>query len=252
MHSQTKTLKGKVIANDDVEGIHVLNKTSVKYTITDEKGGFEILAKLSDTLTISGLKYETKQVIVTQAMMLSESLEVSLKEKVNELDEVVVGKILTGSLESDIGNSDAERDIDFYDLGIPGYLGKPLTQSERRLKDADEGSTVGLKGGTYGAGAGVNLHKLLNQISGRTKKLKNRVKLEYNQKCLERNVREYAVSLFEKNPLADSLQVEYFFFCSEDPKFNTLCKEGDPIKSYEFMEMKLKKYKSNLKVREED
>ncbi len=35
----------------------------------------------------------------------------------NELDEIVVGKILTGNLSLDVSLEDTKRDINFYDVG---------------------------------------------------------------------------------------------------------------------------------------
>ena len=96
--AQLKTLQGIVIANDDVEGIHVLNKSSVKYTVTDTDGSFLILAKANDTLVISGLKYELKEIKIIPKYFENFNLKIYLTEKVNTLDEVIVGRILTGCL----------------------------------------------------------------------------------------------------------------------------------------------------------
>lgn len=58
---------------------------------------------------------------------------VHLIENINVLDEVFVGKVLTGDLSIDIKNSDLKRPIDFYDVGIPRYTGIPKAQCERRV-----------------------------------------------------------------------------------------------------------------------
>ena len=125
MIAQTVDIKGQILAKDEVKGLHILNNTSNTFTISNCKGGFSIPAKLNDTLTFSGVSYELKKVVVTQSMMQSKSLTIYLTEKINALDEVVVGKILTGDLSSDLTNSGVERDINFFDLGIEGYKGKP-------------------------------------------------------------------------------------------------------------------------------
>ena len=176
VNAQRKDLNGQLIANDEVEGIHILNKTASKYTTSNEDGSFIIPAKASDTLFISGLKYEVQEFIITQSIIDLGSLSVHLIEKINELDEVIVGKILTGSLQSDLENSDAKTEIDFYDLGIPGNTNIPLTQNEQKLHDADAGSW-----GSLGLGFSVNFHKLLNRVSGRTKKLRNIVDRQYRK-----------------------------------------------------------------------
>ncbi|WP_400076913.1 hypothetical protein [Winogradskyella sp. R77965] len=237
-NAQTKDLNGQLISDDEVEGLHILNKTSAKYAISNEDGSFTIPAKALDTLFISGLKYKNQELVITQSTVDVGSFSVQLIEKINELDEVIVGKILTGSLESDLENSDAKTEINFYDLGIPGYKGKPLTQNERKLHDADGGGPI------Y-TGLGVNVHKLLNRISGRTKKLKEIVALDNEDKCIERLRREYEDAIFKTDTLADNLKNEYFYFCQEDEGFKSLCEENNDLKAIEFLQTKLKAYKKN-------
>ena len=138
VNAQRKDLDGQLIANDEVEGLHILNRTASKYTISNEDGSFIIPAKALDTLFISGLKYEVQEFVITQSIIDLGSFSVLLIEKINELDEVIVGKILTGSLQSDLENSDAKPEIDFYDLGIPGNTNLPLTQNEQKLHTFSE------------------------------------------------------------------------------------------------------------------
>jgi hypothetical protein len=241
LQAQRSEIKGKLIASDDVEGIHILNKTASKFTISNDKGEFTIVAKATDTLFISSLVYENKEIIITEEQENSNSIEIKLKEKVSELDKVVVGKILTGSLQSDLENSDAKTEINFYDLGIPGNTKLPLTQNEKKLHDADGGSW-----GHIGLGFGVNFHKLLNKISGRTKKLKDIVELDDRHKCINRLRIDYESILFENDTLAKNLRNEYFLFSQEDENFLSLCKEDNDIKLLEFLQQKLKAYRENL------
>lgn len=241
LQAQRSEIKGKLIASDDVEGIHILNKTASKFTISNDKGEFTIVAKATDTLFISSLVYENKEIIITEEQENSNSIEIKLEEKVSELDKVVVGKILTGSLQSDLENSDAKTEINFYDLGIPGNTKLPLTQNEKKLHDADGGSW-----GHIGLGFGVNFHKLLNKISGRTKKLKDIVELDARDKCINRLRIDYESILFENDTLAKNLRNEYFLFSQEDENFLSLCKEDNDIKLLEFLQQKLKAYRENL------
>lgn len=243
-HAQLIDLGGQLIAADEVEGLHILNKSSAKYTISNEDGSFVIPAKVSDTLFISGLKYKPQEFIITQAILDIGRFSVALIEKINELNEVVVGKIFTGSLESDLENLNAKPEINFYDLGIPGNTGKPLTLNERKLHDADAGPLGTIMGGPFGAGVGLNLHKLLNQFSGRTKKLKEIVALDNEEACISRLRRAFEVAIFETDSLAQNLKNEYFYFCQEDNSFEALCQEQNDLKSIEFLKQKLKAYKA--------
>ena len=246
LQAQRSEIKGKLIASDDVEGIHILNKTASKFTISNDKGEFTIVAKATDTLFISSLVYENKEIIITEEQENSNSIKIKLEEKVNELDKVVVGKILTGSLQSDLENSDAKTEINFYDLGIPGNTKLPLTQNEKKLHDADGGPTGSIMGGPFGGGIVLNLHKILNKISGRTKKLKGVVELDDRDKCINRLRIDYESILFENDTLAKNLKNEYFLFSQEDENFLSLCKEDNDIKLLEFLQQKLKAYRENL------
>jgi hypothetical protein len=239
--AQNVELKGVVRANSDVENIHVINRTANKFSTTNSKGQFKILAKLGDSIQFTSVKFKTEVVIVSMEHISQEKLEVFLIEQINELDEVVVGKVLTGTLESDINNSDAKRDINFFDVGIPGYKGKPKTQSERRLHEADAGNFV-----YVGLGVGVNLNKILNRISGRTKKLKERVRVETND-AIMRDIRDrLSKDFFATNPLDVKHHNDFFFFCTDDPDFQIRCKQKSDLEVIIYLSEKLKVYKSNL------
>ena len=245
-YAQLQNIKGLVVAKGEVEGVHVLNKSSVKYTVTDTDGSFDIPVKLNDTLVFSALKYKIKEVIINSSILAKQFLTVKLEEKINELDEVVVGKILTGNIGSDIGNLDLKEDVNFYDLGIPGYTGKPKTIPERKLADADAGNW-----GYIGLGFGVNVHKLLNRISGRTKKLKAIVDIDERDRCMKRMKRFYSESLFENEELTQAQQAEYFYFCMDDSVFKVTCERNDPTEVIPFLNKKLKAYKENLQSKDD-
>ncbi|WP_299228627.1 carboxypeptidase-like regulatory domain-containing protein [uncultured Psychroserpens sp.] len=232
---QTTDISGKVIANSDVDRIHIINKTSNKFTTTDDNGVFTIPAALNDTILISAIQYKSLEIKVNQFMIQSQKMVVNLTEKINELDEVIVGKVLTGDLTSDVQNSDAKADINFYDVGIPGYTGKRKTQKERRLYDANHGKYVYY----YGLLASININKILNKISGRTKRLKNLVRLEQQDTCMQRVNSEFSDDLFGDLDLEDHLKTEFFYYASEDPKFLELCKLNSDIKLFEFLAQKL-------------
>ena len=234
-HAQKVELSGKIISNGELEGIHVINKTSYRYATTDEKGFFIIEGKESDSLYFSSIQYIPKTIVLTAQQINSKSITVSLSESINALDEVVVGTILTGDLNSDITNSDAERPIDFYDLGIPGYTGPRLNLAERRLFEADAGSLV--------TGLGINFSKFLNMISGRTKMLKNQLKLDRDKQIIQ-HIKEVVGPLFFKtNELDENKRMEFYYFCTDAPDFQQRCKGRSDVEILQFLEIKLKEFK---------
>ena len=172
MVSQTVEIYGKIESNDDVENIHIINKTARVFTISNQAGNFKISAKINDTLVFSSVQHQTKILVIDENILINKRVNVFLEEHINELDEVFVGKFLTGDLLSDINNSEGEPPINFYDVGIPGYTGKIATQSERRLNEATTGGGI------------IPLNPILNAISGRTKMLKQQVALEAKDELL--------------------------------------------------------------------
>ena len=240
--AQSADIEGQVFGDTDVEGIHVINKTSNRFTTTTASGSFNISAKLNDTIVFSSVQYKLKAVIVASENIAQKKMTITLEEQVNVLDEVIVGKVLSGDLEYDIKNADIKKPIDFYDVGIPGYTGKPKTQSERRLHDADAGKMIP----SIGFGFSLNFYKLLNTLTGRTKMLKERVRLEANEVLMYKITTELSEEFFTTHPLAEDLRVEFFYFSSEDDGFETRCRGKSEIEVYKFLEEKYIEFKNNL------
>lgn len=97
-------LKGTISNGEDKEGVHVFNEAFQKYTITDEYGSFEISVNVNDVIAFSGIQFELKTILITEKHIESGFLEVLLTEKINELDEVLIGYQLTGDLSIDAKN----------------------------------------------------------------------------------------------------------------------------------------------------
>ncbi|WP_053990191.1 carboxypeptidase-like regulatory domain-containing protein [Mangrovimonas sp. TPBH4] len=232
--AQQKVLEGLVSANGDVEGIHIINKTASKFSKTDENGSFVIPASLQDTLQITGVKYKTKEIIITTEIFNSKTIKVALEDQINELDEVIVGKVLTGNLMLDVENSEAKRDINFYDVGIPGYTGRRKTQSERRLYEATTGGGI------------VPLNPIMNWISGRTKRLKYLIKLERQDQYMDQTMSEFSEMLMEIDELEESQKMEFFYFASEDERFMELYNLNNDMLMFEFLNEKLEVYRKRL------
>jgi hypothetical protein len=233
-YSQSVALKGKVESNVDVENIHVINKTAQVFTITKSNGEFQITASLNDVIVFSSIQQKSKSVIVDKNMILFKALRVTLEEQINELDEVIVGKILTGNLFLDVQNIEGYPPINFFDVGIPGYTGKPATQSERRLNEATTGGGI------------IPLNPILNAISGRTKQLKTQVKLEENEALMLSIKGRLANDFFASNPMVEDLKMDFFFFCADDENFVKHCKNQTDFDILIFLRMKYGQYLENL------
>ncbi|MFD0836772.1 hypothetical protein ACFQ0I_13420 [Mariniflexile aquimaris] len=246
--SQSVEITGIVKSNIDVENIHVINKTAQIFTVTNSKGEFIIGANLSDTIIFTSIQHKTKRVVVDKNILLFKSLAVTLEEHINELDEVTVGKILTGNLHLDVQNIEGDPPINFFDVGIPGYTGKIATQSERRMNEATTGSN-GQKLKWYSPLTGtIPLNPILNGISGRTKQLKTQVKLEENEALMLSIKGRLAKDFFISNPLAEDLKMDFWFFCSDDENFIKYCKGQTDFNILIFLRKKYREYMENRNI----
>ncbi|MBT8244069.1 MAG: hypothetical protein HKP48_10870 [Winogradskyella sp.] len=231
--AQLIELKGKVIGVGRDEGLHILNKTALKYNITDENGYFEIPAKVNDTVVFSGLTYKLKEVVITKTMISKNKMEVYLTENITQLDQVTVGKILTGDIDSDLRNLDIETPINFYDLGILGYTGKPKTLSERKLISAT-------------SGGGIPLVGLINAITGKTKELKERIALDKDINCVEKLKVSYKDLIFEDENLPEELQNRFFNYIIDSENLQKACYSSNVLSSITFLKEELKLFKTQL------
>ena len=235
-------LYGKVVSDKNVENIHVSNTSAKKFTITDSRGNFKIPARLNDTLRFSSLQHQGKYIVISEYILRLNEVEVVLEEYVNTLDEVTVGKILTGNLNADIQNVEGTAPLNFYDVGIPGYKGKPATQSERRLDEAGDFKPIMLLGALTGS---IALNPIINGITGRTKMLKQRVAHERRDKLLNSIKARFSKSLFSIAPLDEELRADFFYFCEMDENFEKHCSGTSDLEIFRFLIEKLKQYKIN-------
>lgn len=233
---QTKEIKGRIIASSDLLGIHIINKTESKFAVTNDLGEFVIPAKQNDTLLVSGIQYEPKEILITDIIMQTRAVIVNLSDNVNVLDEVVVGKVLTGYLLTDVNNSDAKRELNFYDFGIPGYTGPRKTQSERRLYEAQTG------------GGGIPLNPILNWITGRTKKLKTQIKREELELAIQEAKAKFSTLIFKDLTFSEVMQDEYFYYCGDDEAFKEIFDKGIDIMTLEFLQGKLEEFKIHIET----
>lgn len=231
--SQKTEILGKVKSPLDVENIHVINKTAQLFTTTNVYGEFRITASLNDTLVFSSIQHKLLSVIVDQNIVTDKTLVIALEEQLNALDEVVVGKVLSGDIFKDIGNVEGEP-MTSKKAGIPSYQGPPKTQSERKLNEATTGGGI------------IPLNPIINGITGRTKQLKNQVKLEEKETLMYSIKARLSENLFEMNSLEEEYNMEYFYFVSEQDDFMLRCKNKSDILVLEYLNEKLVEFKGNL------
>jgi hypothetical protein len=212
-----------------IEGVHVLNITSNEATITDSDGNFKIFVNLNDELIFSAIQFKRKKIFIDKGVFDSLSINVYLEEFVNELDEVILNSSgLSGSLINDLKNSGIVDNVNFDDLGIPGFTGIRKEDIPSNSQLTKELLLAPLTGA-------LDVERMYNWISGyyKEKRKEREYKNDYNLidriinfyglkffidefGLIEDNIHEFVTSAYQNYPLEEnfksgnySLVIEY-------------------------------------------
>lgn len=86
-------LNGTVFSDSlTLENVHIINKTNLKGTITNNNGKFMLPVKVGDTLHISHINFEVKQLIISISDKIIKKTSVNLYSKTHTLNEVTIKK----------------------------------------------------------------------------------------------------------------------------------------------------------------
>ncbi len=227
--------------NTSVSNILIVNINSKKSTITNIDGVFSIEVKSQDTLQFSAVQYRTKKTIIIDEILNQKTILVDLEEKVVQLDEVMIlPHHLTGQVALDIKTFETKPGITSSSLGLPKAKIKVKTKNERLLFEADDGRLIKF----YGVAATINVTKLINKISGRTKELKDRILLDEHIK-----IENEIDNLFSKKVLSQELGIpqtnitDFLDFCLNHPDFSKLPNTINALQILEFFKSKSYEYK---------
>lgn len=206
-HGQENRLliSGKIL-NDSIpiENVHIINKNSVKGTITNKLGQFKISVTDKDTLMISDIQYQNKIIIVNQNHVLNKYIRINLLELTNELDEVIVQQFDDMSEE----------------LGLPNAGKKPLNKLDRNLNQYSQKSTpvVILEALLFKSGGIDDVYNIISGNRKRDRKLKALIQedqLTEGNKEYVKKIREH----FQDDFFINSVKIEeayidsYIYFC---------------------------------------
>ena len=206
--SQQIDLEGKVTNAFDIEGIHILNKTSKYNTVTNEFGEFVIRIQVLDTIIFSSIKYQIRELIITEDIYHKKKININLNELVNELDEVLIGNTLTGDLFRDLKNIKVEETFNFDDVGIPGFKGDP------------EEKIVPLAAAAFPLS--VNIEALYKHIGGYYKKLKIQRKWTKENLTVVEIIDYYGFDFFEDAyRIPNNKLYDFLLFCIETTTLNS-------------------------------
>ena len=93
-------------------------------------------------------------------------------------------------------------------------------------------------------GLGLNVNKLLNMITGRTKMLKKHVKLDRDQQTISRIKEVIAPLFFINHELEKEKRMEFYYFCADAPDFQERCRGKSDVEILEFLEVQLEAFNS--------
>ena len=187
-----KIIEGVVYNNDSysIEGIHVINITSDEATITDPVGNFKIFVNINDELIFSGIQFKRKKIVIDQEIFNSLSLSIFLEEFVNELDEVIVNSSrLSGSLLIDLQNSSISKNINFNDLGIPGFTGI-------RKENIPSNSELVMEVLLAPLAGGISIDRMYNWISGYYKERRKDIEFTNDFNLIDKIIKFYGLRFF--------------------------------------------------------
>lgn len=218
-----KDVSGRLVSKDTIslENIHVFNTSLNRGVVTNRNGEFEIEARINDTLVISSIGLQKKQLVVRQDQYHSkQEMQIEIFSKVTRLNEVILHPYgLSGHLSSDMQQLEKPFTISNKALGLPEPKFKPLTLNQRRLQTA----------------SGFGIIPLINVISGRTKKLKTLVDLDHRVATVKK-----ARTLFNDEFIIglgvhpDKLE-QFWYYCEWNPNFKALISEGDFEKTVSYL-----------------
>jgi hypothetical protein len=239
---ESKLLEGRVEApGKDVVGVAVQNISSKNAVITDFEGNFAINVGVGDTLVFSAVQFKRKILPVTNMVFSSNFITIPLEEFVNELREVVVRPYnLSGRLGDDITGLELEKDVSAEALGLPNAGVRIKTQSERKLQEA--------AGPKFNAGMILSppLNPIINAITGRTKMLKNRVKLDNTYARTQRVQDFYVDSLFvDLFKIPKEKIDDFMYYCEVDQEFQKAVDSKDKLRILDFMIVKSRAYRED-------
>ena len=211
--SQTeKTIKGKVSCeNLPLKGIEILNVSSKKTAITNKNGDFSILAKVRDTIMFISKDYQYERLILDKEEFEKKKLVISLIQKPEQLEEVVVISKAT-----------------FPEIKFDKNIASQLNIE----KAAKNPKPVGVYDGTIENGMGLNINLSNNRKKNDQIDFKELMKKNYDA--------NFYSEILKIKPEDLGLFME---FCDADPKSKKVIENTNPLKLLDFLLVKHLEFK---------
>lgn len=232
---QSEKLKG-VIKADSLIGyaINIVNYTKKIGTTNDDKGYFEILCSVGDSIIFSSVQYKVLALKVTQEHLQHQNLQIKLQSIVQQLDLVRVSNVeLSGNLGKDTKSIETKPFVNNKTLGLPFADRQQPTQIERKINTARSGI----------------LDLPINYLNGTLKKLKRIKAIEDLNLMVNKGEIALDRSFFiEDLGLPEELITDFVYYCAEDDYFEDLLENSKKLSLLEFFTEKAKAYKMHKEI----
>ena len=227
MGQDRKPIKGHLIyRNRNVIAANVVNNTAQLNTITDGEGGFEIPVALGDEVVFSSVQYLIRTVEITPEILKKNRLIITVNEKINALEEVVVTP------------DNVEKFLDLKEEEFEGY-------DYNRDKSTKLENTIVTQGQLTNGLNIINIAKLIAKaVSNKTQ--------EEKQKIKPSEILTYVFSneFFNKDLSLKNDEVTGFLeYIDENLPSQTLLKTGQQFQLIDYLISESQNYKNKLNTR---
>lgn len=175
-----KVITGKVFFDDNViADVHVVNKNSNIGTNSDDLGLFEIPVVLGDTLLFSHINLKDKKIVIDTSILNQEVTKIDLESKTYQLEEITLEK---------------PKSIFYVDpeiLPSPTVNAETLNLPYANTKPKKENAIFKFRSGGL-----ISLDNLINALNGNNKREKQLMKIQYEDKMLEKIRKHYTDDFF--------------------------------------------------------
>ena len=222
-----KPIKGHLIyRNRNVIAANVVNNTAQLNTITDGEGGFEIPVALGDEVVFSSVQYLIRTVEITPEILKKNRLIITVNEKINALEEVVVTP------------DNVEKFLDLKEEEFEGY-------DYNRDKSTKLENTIVTQGQLTNGLNIINIAKLIAKaVSNKTKEEKQKIKPS------EILIYVFSDEFFNKDLSLKNDEVTGFLeYIDENLPSQKLLKTGQQFQLIDYLISESQNYRNKLNTR---
>ena len=227
MGQDRKPIKGHLIyRNRNVIAANVVNNTAQLNTITDGEGGFEIPVALGDEVVFSSVQYLIRTVEITPEILKKNRLIITVNEKINALEEVVVTP------------DNVEKFLDLKEEEFEGY-------DYNRDKSTKLENTIVTQGQLRNGLNIINIAKLIAKaVSNKTQEEKQKIKPS------EILIYVFSDEFFNKDLSLKNDEVTGFLeYIDENLPSQKLLKTGQQFQLIDYLISESQNYRDKLNTR---